>query len=307
MKNPEIFNQIDEENIIRDNPHEFVMENGAEIINLLESAEIKTLGNIDELDTKIQPHSNKVFLTELDVGENLRKNIFNSNAVRFFELNYGEGKLVAVFKPKSGEDTSRIRTFDIDPHSGLYTRERAAYLVDQHANLGIVCPTVIRKIDNEIGSLQLYIPHAIADEPRRFQDELDREKLEGGNHWKKMAMLDRLIDNADRSDENFLVCKNDHSQIFAIDHGLSFCLVPDPTKETNRAYQYFAKNRELAFLDDELRTCLEKLLSHEDEIESELADQEDISNNPELIAKGLLTTRVFERARRMTKENSILI
>lgn len=304
MKNPEVFDQIDQEDIIRDNPHEFIMQHRDKIIDMLGSAEVKTLGNLDDID-EISAHSNKVFLTELNIGDELKKGISSSNAIRFFEYNYGPGKLHAIFKPKNGEDPSRLRTFGIDPKQGLFVRERAAYLVDEYAGLGIVLPTVIKTIDGEIGSLQLYIPHTVAEDARRTGQDLKQDVLFGGSQWKKMALLDRLIDNADRSDENYLVC-HDNSQIFAIDHGFSFCLVPDPSKEINRAYQYFLQSPDLAQLDDELRECLENLLKHEAEIEAEIQGDESIED-PELIARGLLTTRTFDRARKMLEANSICV
>lgn len=306
MRNPEFFSQIDQKNEIEETPHELIVKNGEEIAKLLETAAIRNLGKIEDLDSSISPHSNEVFLTEIKI-DGFDANFENSNCIRFFELHYGINKLVAVFKPKSGENPSRLRTFNIDPETGLFTRERAAYLVDQYGDLGIVSPTVIRNIDDEIGSLQLYIPHTIADGPAKQLDTLDKEKMVNGADWKKMAMLDRLIDNADRNDENFLVVKDDSSKIFAIDHGFSFCLVPDPCKESNRAYQYFAQNKEKAFLDNETKICLEKILSNEQNNNAEIDKTDNHIKDPELIAKGLISTRVFDRARKMLELNSILI
>ncbi len=109
-----------------------------------------------------------------------------------------------VFKPKQGRD-------DTD-----YLNERAAYLVDRFLDFGMVPPTIIRELDNRVGSVQRFVPDAkIGHEltGKEMDQLIDEDKL-------KLNILDILIANTDRHDGNFLV--KEGGRIIAIDHGYSF-------------------------------------------------------------------------------------
>lgn len=117
-----------------------------------------------------------------------------------------------VFKPKSGEMPD-LRT---EVKTGtFYKRERAAYLVNKFLGFDLVPPTVIRKIDEEIGSVQQFVKKA------KTYTELDlKEKGKIKNEEiMKLWLFDFIIWNSDRSSNNFMI--KDH-KIFAIDNGLSF-------------------------------------------------------------------------------------
>lgn len=98
-----------------------------------------------------------------------------------------------------------------------YKNERAAYLVDRFLNLRLTPPTVIRKIDGKIGSIQKFI------ENTSTANSMDRERVEFIEAYKndliKLWIFDLIIKNRDRHGGNLLV-KGDN--IYAIDHGFSF-------------------------------------------------------------------------------------
>ncbi|OQA04791.1 MAG: Phosphatidylinositol 3- and 4-kinase [bacterium ADurb.Bin400] len=114
-----------------------------------------------------------------------------------------------------------------------------------------------------------------------------------------MAMLDRLINNADRNAHNLLVCLNDQTKQIAIDHGCSFCM--KKKTDDSVAWEYFRNNPELATLDDELTGCLRSLLEHQDEVKARM---------PEDIRRRLeagIEPRVFETAQKMLGAGTILV
>lgn len=120
--------------------------------------------------------------------------------------NDGQG----IFKPQKGEHPGLRR----DMGGDLFKRERAAYLVDRFLDLGLVPSTVIREIDDEIGSIQEFIPDAkfigefTEDEKKQYKTELI-----------KLFLFDAVIWNQDRHGKNFLL---KDGKIYAIDNGYAF-------------------------------------------------------------------------------------
>lgn len=117
-----------------------------------------------------------------------------------------------VFKPKSGE-LANLRT---EVKTGtFYKRERAAYLIDKFLGFDLVPPTVIRKIDKEIGSVQQFIKKA------KTYTELNSKKRKKikNEEMMKLWLFDFIIWNSDRSSNNFMIRED---KIYAIDNGLSF-------------------------------------------------------------------------------------
>lgn len=132
-----------------------------------------------------------------------------------------EGKILeGIFKPLIGENTFFSRKTSIIEH---YKRERSAYLVDRWLGFGLVPPTIIRTIDEKIGSLQLYIEPSIADSHELMTDEVDYEKESSSLDWIRITLFDFIIANIDRSTNNWLVNKSDNAILYAIDNGSSFC------------------------------------------------------------------------------------
>lgn len=98
-----------------------------------------------------------------------------------------------------------------------YETEVAAYQVDRMLGLDMVPPTVVKEIDSQKGSLQLWV-----DGCRLYED------VDGSSHetvsWEaqmsRMRVFDILIGNWDRSPRNFMV--DDEWNVVLIDHSQAF-------------------------------------------------------------------------------------
>jgi len=121
-----------------------------------------------------------------------------------------------VFKSKDGEKQG-LR--DFVKAGTYYKRERAAYLVDKFLGFDLVPPTVIRKIDDQIGSLQQFIPDTKAGCEIQKDDLVKKDAMR--REIAKLNVFDYIIYNSDRHGANFLV-EFEQNKIHAIDNGLSF-------------------------------------------------------------------------------------
>jgi hypothetical protein len=199
------------------------------IIESLREGEVRTLGNIDELYPEIiSKHRNQVDITEVDLTE---KTVDFRNRNQAVAIDYHGQTIQAVFKPFSGEDKEFQEN---EFHHSYYPREYAAYLISRHFNLDLVPPTTIREVDGKIGALQLFMP------PPRYLPEnkalntltdADFDTLHDSNDMRSLAVLDHILANCDRHNDNYLLQMNDHGglagsrpedrQIVAIDHGMT--------------------------------------------------------------------------------------
>jgi hypothetical protein len=128
---------------------------------------------------------------------------YGSNHSFLVTLDAGEaGRSLAVYKPTRGE----YPLYDF-PMGTLYRREVAAWLVDCLLEWGLVPPSLVSTGMHGVGSLQLFIES-------ESDGELRLEEL------RRMALLDVIINNADRKGEHCLL--GDHNKLWGIDHGLSF-------------------------------------------------------------------------------------
>jgi hypothetical protein len=105
--------------------------------------------------------------------------------------------------------------------SDRYAYEVAAYRVDRMLGIGLVPVTVLRTIDGELGSLQLWIEGATD-----MQDAVDRNLRVGDaellmQRLMLMYVLDAMIYNIDRNYHNILV-RPERDDLFLIDHSRSF-------------------------------------------------------------------------------------
>jgi hypothetical protein len=132
----------------------------------------------------------------------------------------------AVFKPiKRGR------------HSGYwesYQAEIAAYRLDKLLGLGMVPPTIERRVDGNLGSLQLWIENSKLY--RDVQGETPRTP-EWSYQLSRMKMFDVLINNIDRNAQNFLV--DTHHRIFLIDHSRAFTSGRKMLKDEDNLPNYF--------------------------------------------------------------------
>jgi hypothetical protein len=123
-----------------------------------------------------------------------------------------ELQCLAVYKPGQGE-----RPLWDFPQGTLCLREYAAYLVGEALGWSIVPPTVLRRGPYDLGSVQLYIDF---DPQINYFDLRDNHPLE----FKRMALFDYLVNNADRKGGHCLKDRDGH--IWGIDNALTFHVAP---------------------------------------------------------------------------------
>lgn len=133
---------------------------------------------------------------------------WSSNYTFLVTVSQDELQAVAVYKPCKGE-----RPLWDFPRGTLANREVAAYLVSEALGWPSIPPTVLRNGPHGLGMLQLYIESDPNEHyftfGARFPDQ-----------FKKLAVFDVLVNNADRKAGHCLCDANDH--IWAIDHGICF-------------------------------------------------------------------------------------
>ena len=122
------------------------------------------------------------------------------------------GDLLAVWKPTIGERP----LFDF-PIGTLTRREVAAYLVSESLGWGIVPPTLLRDGPYGDGMVQLWIdidPEA---------DVIDMVNTDDPR-LRRVAVFDAVANNTDRKAGHLLPVPGGH--LFAVDHGVTFSVVP---------------------------------------------------------------------------------
>lgn len=102
-----------------------------------------------------------------------------------------------------------------------YVYEVAAYRIDRMLGIGLVPVTVLRTIDGELGSVQLWIEDAMP-----MQDAFDHDLPIGDaelllQRLMLMYLLDAMIYNIDRNFGNILV-RPERDHLFLIDHSRCF-------------------------------------------------------------------------------------
>jgi len=131
-----------------------------------------------------------------------------SNAVFLASLDLPAGTGRGIYKPRRGE-----RPLWDFPRGTLYLREVAAFEVDRALGWGLLPTTVVRR-DGPLGpgSLQEFV-EGPEDEVAVDKEELERNLL-------GLAVLDVIINNADRKSQHLLVDSSGHLK--GIDHGVTF-------------------------------------------------------------------------------------
>jgi hypothetical protein len=134
---------------------------------------------------------------------------------------------MGVMKPRRATFKSGDQTFDAaykpikrGRHKGYwesYEAEVAAYGMDRLLGLDMVPPTVVRRVESDLGSLQLWI-----DNTKLYADVQDKTPRSVRWTWQlsRMKMFDVLINNTDRNAQNFLV--DPDFNIVLIDHSRAF-------------------------------------------------------------------------------------
>jgi uncharacterized repeat protein (TIGR03843 family) len=131
-----------------------------------------------------------------------------SNATLYCGVTLDGVTAACVYKPISGE-----RPLWDFPDGTLAGRELSAYLVSEASGWGLVPPTVMRDGPFGPGMCQLWID---ADE------QVDLVALARSDHpdLRRMAVLDAVINNADRKGGHLLPTTEGH--VYGVDHGVCF-------------------------------------------------------------------------------------
>ena len=135
----------------------------------------------------------------------------SSNETFLVQVSCGDDSAFAVYKPEAGERPLS----DFEP--GLYRRERAAYLLSESLEWGLVPPTVIREeAPLGIGSLQWFVECDV----REHYFTLYADAPETHRYLSQIALFDYIANNTDRKSGHVLRGRN--GRVWGIDHGLCF-------------------------------------------------------------------------------------
>jgi uncharacterized repeat protein (TIGR03843 family) len=133
----------------------------------------------------------------------------SSNETFLVRISNGADSAQAVYKPEAGERPLS----DFEP--GLFRRERAAYLLSESLEWGLVPTTVIREdAPLGIGSLQWFVECDFREHCFTLYADAP------GTHrfLSRIALFDYVTNNTDRKSGHVL--RGDDGRIWGIDHGL---------------------------------------------------------------------------------------
>ena len=147
-------------------------------------------------------------LLESGAIEVLGRMPWSSNATFLVKLERAGVESLAIYKPRKGE-----RPLWDFPRGTLCHREVAAHLVSDALGWDIVPRTILRDGPAGEGMVQRFVDH----DPEEHFFTL-RESF--GDVFRRFALFDVVINNADRKSGHCLRDRSDH--IWGIDHGVSF-------------------------------------------------------------------------------------
>ena len=133
---------------------------------------------------------------------------WSSNATFLAKLEHDGVESLAIYKPRKGE-----RPLWDFPRGTLCDREVAAHLVSEALGWDIVPLTILRDGPAGVGMVQRFVDH----DPEEHFFTL-RERF--GDMFRRFALFDVVINNADRKSGHCLRDRHDH--VWGIDHGVSF-------------------------------------------------------------------------------------
>ncbi len=134
-----------------------------------------------------------------------------SNYVFLVELELGDKKALAVYKPVKGERPLW------DFPSEISKRERAAYLVSEQLGWGLIPTTIIREGPLGIGSLQAFVD---TDEEKHYLSFTPIDKALHKDALERLCALDIVINSTDRQSSHILTDKS--GRLYAVDNALTF-------------------------------------------------------------------------------------
>jgi hypothetical protein len=157
-----------------------------------------------------------------------------------------------VIKSKDGRRMNRVKD--------RYDFEVAAYQLSLLLGLPRVPPVVIREMEGERGSLQLWLEGAKTEKMRREAGDQPQQWLPWVQRQNCMHVFDYLIFNTDRNQGNLLFSSDD--QLWFIDHTRSFRMIGDPSGLESLGWidrRFFQGLQEVT--DEEIREHLKPYLS----------------------------------------------
>lgn len=178
------------------------------IMSLMLEGSPSIVGRIEDIIVDVPDHANEVLLTstpEQHVNEILGVRIQKD----------GEG-ITCVFKPFDGENGETKNQTQV---KSFYPRECAAYMISEHFGLGVVPPTCIREINGRIGSIQLFLDHDYFKNLSRARKS-EWDEAEKSSDWRMIAVLDWILANCERHEDNTMIDRENPTNLAAIDHGI---------------------------------------------------------------------------------------
>lgn len=151
----------------------------------------------------------------------------DAEVVRIEAVPIGVSKpMRAYFAPGGPVESAAWKPLPPAVHRGYwdsYKAEIAAYELDKLLGLGMVPPSVERRLKGELGALILWVS------PTRMWSVVENEKQPDDPDWRdqviKMKMFDNLICNRDRNLGNLLV--DESWNLYLIDHSRAFITSKD--------------------------------------------------------------------------------
>lgn len=170
----------------------------------------------DDASSAPQPISIDELLTLLSDGTIEQQGLlpWGSNYTFLVTVTHGDRQTAAIYKPRDGE-----RPLWDFPEGTLCQREVAAFVVSHALDWYVVPPTVLRDGPQGVGMVQFYID----SDPNEHYFTL-REDDRFRPQFRRIALFDLLINNADRKSGHCLRDSTDH--IWGIDHGVAFSVEP---------------------------------------------------------------------------------
>ncbi len=135
----------------------------------------------------------------------------------------------AIFRNVDKKRSSaRVGRLLIRDYHDSYIYECAAYKLSRLLDIDNVPPCVLRAIDGQKGSVQLWIEQATTEFQTRYDVDGPRASERWPSVFDTMHVFDALIDNFDRHPGNVLVDSRD--RVWFIDHTRSFRLYTNAPK-----------------------------------------------------------------------------
>lgn len=162
-----------------------------------------------------------------------------------------------------------------------FRHEVAAYRVDRVLGLDTVPPTVVREVDGQVGSLQLWVEGAVNENTRRDEGLQPPDPTDFAHQFRRVHLFDRLILNLGRNGSGVLITTSDW-KLHLIDHSRAFeptTLAGAPTVSGSDGVGDEFLGRLRSVRPSELRDELDELLT-EPELDALLARLEALRTPP---------------------------